>query len=235
MKRFWKAASIERTEEGWGVLLDKHPVMTPARRRVVVPAQAMADMIAEEWSKQDDVVRPQEMPMTRTAATCLDRVAPHIEGICETIAEYGGSDLLCYRAEHPAALILWQEQSWDPVLKWAADVLGAQLSTGQGIIHVAQPPKALTRLSDQVGSMDAWELTAVADLTQISGSLVLALAVFHRHLTGEDALTLSRIDEDWNIQEWGEDADAAALAVRRKSDFLHAVAVLEMLQDRSAA
>ena len=229
MKRFWKTVTTEQTPDGWRVLLDGRPVSTPARRPCVVPVAPMAAVIAEEWAAQEEQVRPLEMPMTRTAATCLDRVEPQEEAIRDTLATYGESDLLCYRATHPEALIHRQQQSWDPILDWAETTFDAPLERGSGVMHVAQPERSTINLANSLRVCTPWQLTAMADLIQMSGSLVLALAVFHKHLRPEEAWSLSRLDEQWNIEEWGEDDEAAANATKREADFHHAARVLQML------
>lgn len=229
MKRFWKTARAERVEGGWLVRLDSRPVRTPARRLCVVPLAAMADGIAAEWNAQGDRIDPLSMPLTRAASTCIDRVMPELDAVRGNVAGYGGTDLICYRAPEPAELARRQARGWDPVLEWAAEALGARLVIGEGVMHVAQPPEAVARLAAEVEALDAWELTALSELTTLTGSLVLALAVCHGRLEAEQAWRLSRIDEDWNIEEWGEDAEAAAQAARRKAEFISAAELLRLL------
>lgn len=229
MKRFWKAARVEQVEGGWLVRLDERPVRTPARRLCVVPVAAMADGIAAEWNAQGERIDPLSMPLTRAASTCLDRVLPELESVQRQVAAYGGTDLLCYRAPEPAELAARQARGWDPLLDWAADALGARLAVGEGVMHVAQPPETVERLADEVRALDGWELTAVSELTTLSGSLVLALAVCHGRIDAAEAWRLSRIDEQWNIEQWGEDAEAAAQAARREADFMAAAALLRLL------
>lgn len=231
MKRFWKTVTTEETPDGWRILLDGRPVSTPARRPCIVPVAAMAAAMAREWADQEDEVRPSDMPMMRTTATCLDRVAPNLGEIRRTIATYGETDLLCYRAERPDRLIARQRSGWDPVLDWAAERLGARLETGQGVMHIAQPLASVRRLATALDGLGAWQMTAIAELTQISGSLVLALAVLHGRLAAPQAWQLSRIEEQWNIEEWGEDAEAAAQTARREAEFRHAAHVLDLLRE----
>lgn len=237
MKRFWEAATVAEAgadadanqAPGWQVLLDGRPVRTPARVSCIVPVRAMADEIAAEWQAQEGDVNPMTMPMTRIAATALDRVAPHVAEVAENVASYGGTDLLCYRADAPAALVVRQETGWNPVLDWAAETYDARLNTGAGVMHIAQPDAALARLAQAVTALDAWRLTAMSELTTLSGSLVLGLAVGQSRLTPEDAWALSRIDEDWNVEQWGDDAEAAALAARKQADFMLAARLWDLL------
>jgi chaperone required for assembly of F1-ATPase len=229
VKRFWKTARVERVEGGWLVRLDSRPVRTPARRLCVVPLAAMADGIAAEWNAQRERIDPLSMPLTRAASTCLDRVMPDLEAVRRNVAGYGGTDLLCYRAPEPAELAARQARGWDPVLVWAAEALGARLIVGEGVMHVAQPPHAVARLGAEVDALDPWELTALSELTTLTGSLVLALAVCHGRLDAEAAWRLSRIDEEWNIEEWGEDAEAAEQTARRRAEFIAAAKLLRLL------
>lgn len=229
MKRFWQQARAEQTGDGWVVLLDERRVKTPARRDIVLPVRALAEGIAAEWDAQEGEVRPLSMPMTRAAATCLDRVAPEFEAVADMIAAYGETDLLCYRATHPEGLVRRQNEGWDPVLDWLRETHGVDLIIGGGVMHVPQDPEAVAALAAMVRAQDAWALTALSEMVTISGSLVLGLAVRQGTLDAEDAWRLSQIDEQWNIDEWGEDADAAELARTRQTDFLRAAELLKTL------
>lgn len=231
MKRFWKTVSVVEDDGGWSVRLDTAPVRTPARRVLIVPRRRLADGIAAEWSAQDGEINPLQLPFTRTGATCLDRVAPEREAVAAIVAAYAETDLLCYRAERPAALAARQAQAWDPLLAWAARDLGATLEPVAGVMPHRQPEAALRALASRVAALDAWHLTALAELVTISGSLVLGLAVLEGACTAETAWQAARIDEQWNIDEWGEDEEAAALSARRARDFLHSGLMLRILDE----
>lgn len=230
MKRFWKAAGVVDAPGGWTVALDGRPVKTPAKRAVTVPTRGLAEGIAAEWDAQEGEVRPLTMPLTRATATALDRVLPEVDAVRAGLAAYGGTDLLCYRAPHPPALAERQAAGWDPWLGWAAAELGAQLVTGVGIMHIAQDDAAITALGHAVVAHDGWTLTALHEFVTLSGSLVLGLAVSRDVLAPEEAWELSRIDEQWNIDEWGEDFDAAELAAAKRADFLQAARFLDLLR-----
>lgn len=230
MKRFWREVTVEPEAQGFAVRLDGRPVWTPAKAPCLLPTRAMADAVAAEWAAQEGEVRPQEMPLTRAANSAIDRVAPEFEAVAGIVAAYGETDLICYRAPHPEALARRQADAWDPLAAWAAEALGARLAVAEGVMHVAQPPESLGRLAEAVRAHDPWELTALHDLVTISGSLVIGLAVSHGRLTAEEAWLLGRIDEDWNIAEWGEDAEAAGVANRRRADFLNAGRLLRLLR-----
>ena len=138
------------------------------------------------------------------------------------LAEYGDSDLLCYRAAGPDGLIKTQTDGWDPMLKWAENALGVRLAVGEGVMHVVQSEDALGRLNAEVAAFDDFALAAVHDLISLSGSLILALAVTKNAIPVEDAWSLSRIDEHWQISQWGEDEEATAAETIKRAAFLDA-------------
>ncbi len=221
-RRFWTTASAVPVEGGYAVHLDARAVRTPLKAPLVVPTLALAEAIAAEWQAQDTKVNPDTMPFTRTANSAIDKVAPQMDEVAGMLAAYGGSDLLCYRAEGPPDLVARQAEAWDPILIWALEVLGADLVVTQGVMHVEQPAESLSRLHERVAAMTAFELAAFHDLVAISGSLVLALAVTEGRVTADEAWTLSRVDEDWQISLWGEDEEAAEVAARKRAAVLQA-------------
>lgn len=221
-RRFWTNASAVSAEGGFAVHLDDRPVRTPLKAPLVLPTLALAEAVAAEWQAQDGKVNPETMPFTRTANSAIDKVAPQFDAVAAMLAEYGGSDLLCYRAEGPEDLVERQAEAWDPILIWALERFGADLVVTSGVVHVAQPAESLVALHRKVGEMTPFQLSAFHDLVALSGSLVLALAVTEGRVTAEEAWRLSRIDEDWQITLWGEDEEAAEVAARKQAAFLQA-------------
>jgi chaperone required for assembly of F1-ATPase len=221
-KRFWTDVTVEAVEGGWTVRLDARAVKTPLKAPLVMPTVAMAEAAAAEWRAQTGAVDPGTMPVTRAVNSAIDKVAAQFDAVVDLIAAYGGTDLLCYRAEWPPALVARQAAAWDVLLAWAADVLAAPLVATRGVMHVAQPAASLAALRARVAAMTPFEVTALHDLVAISGSLILGLAVTEGRLTAAEAWTISRIDEDWQTQQWGEDDEAAALAAHRREGLLQA-------------
>ncbi|GAA6208745.1 ATPase [Cognatishimia sp. WU-CL00825] len=221
-KRFWKNAGYEAHENGFVIQLDGRSLKTPAKTPVVVPTRELAEAIAAEWDAQGDQVDPLTMPMTRTANSALDKVAIQKQDVAEMLADYGGTDLLCYRAESPVELVTRQAENWDPVLDWAADSLGARLQPVSGVMFKSQNEAALKRLRDMVHGLSSFQLAAFHDLVCMSGSLVLGFAAVHEYRPAEDCWTLSRLDELWQEEQWGRDDDAHALSETKRLAFLHA-------------
>jgi chaperone required for assembly of F1-ATPase len=183
---------------------------TPARRELVVPTEALAAAIAAEWDAQQDEVRPATMPLTRLAATTLDRTSVQRDQVVAETVKYAGTDLVCYRAEHPPELVARQQAVWGPLLDWAMLRYDAPLSVTSGVIPKRQSPEALNAFAAVVGVQDDFRLTALYTLTAACGSLVIALAVFEGRLDAEAAFAASQLDETVQMEQWGEDAEAAA-------------------------
>ncbi len=229
-KRFWKTAQVVEVVGGWTVRLDARAVKTPAKADLVVPVRALAAAIAAEWNAQPERIDPLTMPFTRAANAAIDKVAPQLAEVVALTAAYGGTDHLCYRAERPAELIRRQVEGWDPVLAWAGDVLGAPLRTATGVAHCDQPAASLERHTAWVAALTPHELTALHELVSLSGSLVLGIAVCEGRLAPDAAWRLSRIDEDFQTEQWGADELAAEAAAIKREAFLQAHRLWSLLR-----
>lgn len=229
IRRFWTSVSVVHEADGLLVTLDGRTVRTPGGHPLCLPTRALAEAVADEWRMIERDIDPLRMPFTRLANTVIERVRPQQGEIAAMVATYGETDLLCHRAEGPAELRERQDAGWDPVLDWAADRLGARLNVGTGILPVAQASVALERLAAKVAGMDPFRLGAFHDLVALSGSLVLALAVADRALDAGRAWRLSRIDEDWQIDQWGQDDEAAEAAREKEIAFRRAAEAMRLL------
>lgn len=223
MKRFWTTAVAEAGEGGWRIALDGRPVRTPARAMLVVPTAALADAIAGEWQAAPDEVDPRAMPLTGLANAAIDRVAPDSATFAAGLAAYGASDLLCYRADHPAALTARQAAAWDPWLDWAATTHGARLVPTTGIMPRAQAAEALAALAAAVTAFGPFHLAALSPLVTTTGSLILGLAALVGAAEPEALWAAATIDERWQAEQWGEDDEAAAALAAREVDFMQGV------------
>lgn len=221
-RRFWKTASIRQTPAGHEVTLDDRPLRTPGMSSLALPTAALAQAIAAEWDAQSDLIDPGTMPMTRSANSAIEKVTPQFHDVALMLAEYGGTDLLCYRAEAPATLVALQAQAWDPLIAWAATALNAPLRITRGVIPVPQEPAALMNMQAQVRALDCFGLTALHDLVTLPGSLVLGLAVIQGRIDADQAHAISRIDDEYQADTWGRDEDADAAAAGRLQAMRHA-------------
>lgn len=227
-KRFWSEATVSEAGEGYEILLDGRPVKTPAKRLLAVPTRRFAKAIAAEWDAQSEEIDPLSMPFTRSANAALDKVAIQRDEVADMLAAYGDSDLLCYRADYPDALVARQAEQWDPLLDWAAENLGARLMPRIGVMHAPQDAAALARLSCRVHDMSDFQLAGFHDLVSLSGSLILAFAATLNHAPPKAVWDISRLDEIWQAEEWGKDEEAEAAATIKQSAFFHAKQVFDL-------
>lgn len=231
MKRFWTQAGVRAEEGGHGIALDGKPLRTPARQPLVVPAQALARGIADEWNSAGEKVDPRAMPLTGLANAAIDRIAPDPAAFAKGLARYGESDLFCYRAEEPEALIERQRALWEPLLAWARRRYDVDFATTRGIVHVPQPEATSRRLAHEVEALDPFRLAGLSPLVTIGGSLVAALAVLEGAVAPDDAWEAVTVDESWQLEQWGSDAEAEAVIENRRRDFLAGSRFLELLGD----
>jgi chaperone required for assembly of F1-ATPase len=229
VKRFWKDVIVAKEDGGWGVALDTRPVRTPARAPLVVPTEALADAIADEWRGIAGEVDPRAMPLTGLANAAIDRVAPERQAFAAGLARYAEADLACYRAEGPRGLVERQEESWDALLAWARRRFDVDFATTCGIVHVEQPAATVDRLAHALASLDPFRLAGLSPLVTIGGSLVAALAVVEKAITPEAAWDAVSVDERWQLEQWGADAEAEAALENRRRDFLAAARFLDLL------
>lgn len=210
-RRFYKGAHVGPCSGGGFVIhLDGRPIKTPRKRPLALPTEALAAAVADEWSGQGDRIDPATMPLTKLANTTIDAVSDESAAVAADVVRFAGSDLLCYRAEHPQELVERQAAAWDPVLGWAHRAFDAQLEATSGIVFRAQAPSALAAVERAVSALDPWRLTGLHVVTTLTGSAVLGLALLHGRLTAAEVWAAAHVDEDWQVSQWGEDAEASA-------------------------
>jgi chaperone required for assembly of F1-ATPase len=229
VKRFWKEVVVEPEVGGWGILLDGRPVKTPARAPLVVPTQALADGIAGEWRSVEGEIDPRAMPLTGLANAAIDRVTPAKEAFAEGLARYAEADLACYRAEGPRALVDRQACSWDAMLGWARRRYDVDFAVTTGVTHVTQPAATVERLAHAVAALDPFRLAGLSPLVTIGGSLIGGLAVLEKALTAAQTWDAVSVDDQWQLERWGSDAEAEAALENRRRDFFAAASFLHLL------
>jgi len=229
-RRHYKAVTVtDGKHEGGGfrVLLDGQALRTPATAVLAVPTRRLAEALAAEWAAQSERIDPGTMPLTRLVNSAVDGIRGREAEVRSEIAKYAESDLLCYRADGPAPLVCRQAKLWDPVLAWGRDELGVSLRVAAGVMPMTQPDRARTALARALAGQDAFTLAALHAMTTLMGSALLALAHARGRLRLEEAWAAAHVDEDWQISQWGEDAEAAA---RRRHRWLEVAAASSLLR-----
>jgi chaperone required for assembly of F1-ATPase len=228
-RRFYANAGVGEADGGFTVTLDGKPIKTPSGRVVIVPVRSLAETIAAEWNAQGEFIEPLTMPVTRFANSVVQGVTDNAAAVSGDVAKYFDSDLLFYRAGHPEGLVAREARHWDPVLFWAAETLGAHFMLAEGVMHVRQPESAVAAARETLPA-DPWAIAALHVITTVTGSALLALALFHGVINPEQAWAAAHVDEDWNAEKWGVDEEVAARKAAKLVDFNAITAVLDALR-----
>jgi len=226
-KRFYKNADAVETENGFAIHLDGRPVKTPSKSTLVLAQKAVADAVALEWNAQEKEINPALMPLTRMANTAQDAVADKFCEVADEIARFAGNDALCYRADDPERLCERQRTTWDPVLDWAGAELGGRFVLIEGIMHRDQPEGLITSFRARLDALTPLQLAAFHTVTTLTGSALLAFAVHNDHLPPDAVWSAAHIEEDWNIELWGEDAEATRMRAYKRAEFDAAILILK--------
>jgi chaperone required for assembly of F1-ATPase len=219
MKRFWREVTVAAGADGRALLLDGRPLRTPGGRPLLLPGAALAEAVAGEWRAVEGELRPAAMPLTGLANAATDIVSADPAEFAEGLVRYGESDLTCYRAEGPQPLVARQVAHWEPALKGVEARHGLAFRRTAGVVHVPQPETTLARLHAHLATLSPWVLAPLQPLVTLSGSIVLALAVADGALPWTDAFDAAHVDEDWQAEQWGTDAEAEAARQARRDQF----------------
>ncbi|MGV3635583.1 MAG: ATP12 family chaperone protein [Pseudorhodoplanes sp.] len=226
-KRFYETAGVTPEAGQFVVTLDGKPVRTPARRPLAAPTRELAQAITDEWQAQTDVIDPAHMPLTRLANSIIDGVADKPEEVRGEIVKYLGSDLLFYRADGPEGLTERQAQHWDPIVRWAAEKLGARFIMVEGVVFAAQPEEAISAAARAIPA-DVWKLGAAHSIMTLTGSALLALALAEHAIDADTVWNAAHVDEDWQMQQWGRDTMAMDRRAHREAEMKAAATILNL-------
>jgi chaperone required for assembly of F1-ATPase len=229
MKRFWKSVQTVQSDDGWGVELDGRPLRTPARVPLIVPTEKLAQAIAREWDGSDEEIEPRAMPLTGLANAAIDRVSADKKAFAKGLARYAEADLACYRADGPPGLLERQAVLWDELLAWGRRRFDVDFRTTSALLHVDQPPATVEQLAHAVAALDVFRLAALSPLVTIGGSLVAALGVLEEAFSPAQAWSAVSVDDHWQLEQWGSDAEAEAALENRRTDFTAAARFLQLL------
>lgn len=222
IRRFYKSVDVAEADGGFTVLLDGRQARTPSRALVLLPTRALAELVAADWAAQDEHIELATMHAMRLASTAIDAISSSREATAAQVASYAGSDLVCYYAEGPEALVRRQREAWEPVLTRAEAQLALSFVRASGIVHQDQPQETLVSVERLALELDDFALAGVAFGTALFGSAILALALQRGWIDADQAFALSRVDETFQNEQWGVDEEAAerALALSQEAQML---------------
>jgi len=219
MKRFYKTAEVVSAEGGWTVVLDGRPVRTPARAALLLPGRTLAERIADEWNAQGERIDPAAMHHTGLANAAIDRVGRDREDFVRNAVAFADTDTLLYRAEPGDPLAPRQEQLWEPIVRWAETRYDIVMARTAGIMPAAQPGEALDRLAAAVRARNDFELAGLLSMAGLLQSLLAALAAAEGAFDADTVWRACQLEVDYQAEQWGEDAEAAARMKEKRREF----------------
>jgi len=231
MKRVYREVRVAPAGAGWSILLDARTLQTPARAPLLLPRRRLAEAVAAEWDAQTDKVVPATMPLMRLAATAIDRAVAQRRQVIDEVVGYAETDLVCYRADRPPELVARQSALWQPLVDWVTLRFDAPLLVTTGVVPKAQPAAAIAAIRAAVESLDPFWLMALHSATTAGGSVAIGLALAEQRLDAEGAWQASQLDETFQIEQWGEDPEAAARRAALKRDIQATARFMALLRD----
>lgn len=201
------------------MLLDERKLRTPGGALFIAPTRALAVLCAAEWDAQDENIIPSTMPVTQLAFAAIDHTPKRRQELADYAAKFGETDLLCHRPETPEGLTKRHAEAGDPIIAWAKESLAIALPVVSGVVAARVPAPMLEHIREHALRLDDFRLTALAQATGLSGSVLIAMALLYGRLAPPEAFGTATIDEQWSIDNWGEDAEAKARLERVRAEF----------------
>ena len=231
MKRFYREVTVVEAGAGFGVQLDGRAIKTVSARPQVVPTRALAEVLAQEWAEQGDEIDVARFLFRDMADYAIDVVSPDPAAAIESLLPYAATDTLCYRAEPDEPFAARQRLMWEPLLASAETRLGVQFVRISGVMHKPQPPETLARLRDELTTLDAFALAALRNTAGLAASLVIGLAALDPQADIDALWDAANLEEDWQVELWGKDWEAAELRAKRAAAFAAAVRFAQLARN----
>ena len=206
-KRFYKEVSCQAQPEGYEVYLDSRSLKTPAKQPLLLPNEAVAKAVRDEFDAQQDEIKPETMPVFSLASTVIDRVMTQRSTLDAEMVRYGLNDLISYHAtaEEDPDLAEKQAAKWGAINHWLQAEYDVQFAVFTGIMPQSQPPEIEAKLSKIVMPLDMWRYVALYRAATLSGSFALGLAFHDKHIDVDALMQLSFLDEYHQEEKWGAD------------------------------
>ena len=223
MKRFYKKVSVEAEDGGWRVKLDARPIKTAGGNPQILPSKPLAHAMAREWDIQGEEIDPSAFQLRDLADFAIDVVQSDNEPVIAELLPYAETETLCYRGDDGEALCARQDATWEPLLAAAERRWDVHFERVSGIMHKPQPTETLEQLKTVLLTKTDFELAALKMLSSLAASLVIALTALEPGADGIALWDAANLEEDWQAELWGEDAEAAERRQLRQEAFLLAI------------
>ena len=230
-KRFYKTVSYVAKEQGFEVLLDERSLKTPAKAALILPHEALAKKVRDEFDAQIEAIVPETMPIFSLAATAIDRVMPQRATLDEELVRFGHNDLISYRcgAEEDPVLAERQNAQWGLIQSWMAETYHIHLQAFEGIMPQSQPSEIQPHLEAAVRGIDDWRYVALYRATTLTGSLSLGLGFVAHYLDVAGLMSHAFLDEFYQEEKWGADDWALERRTNIESELQDAQSYMALL------
>ena len=232
MKRFYKEVQVQTCGSGCVIELDYCPILTPGKNKLILPNRRLADSVAAEWARQGEKIQPNTMPFMSFSSTAIDRIQPNPNAVVISITEFTKTDLLCYRADDPKELIDRQNLLWQPLVDWCSALVGHSFKVTTGIIPIEQTSELIQAMGSLIQVYDEFFLIILHQLTTISGSIIIALAIVEGYMEIEEGVQAAYLDELFQIERWGEDAEASLRIANMREEMLEVGSFLGLVSSQ---
>ena len=224
MKRFYQDVAVASRGDGFAVLLDGRPIRTQGGGvDQIVPSEVLAQLLAKEWAEQGETIDPARFVARDLADHAIDTVSPDPAKTVEMLLAYADTDTLCYRAEPDEPFWHRQQAVWEPLVAEMERREDVRMERVSGIMHRPLKPETVDRLRARLTALDPFQLASLETLTGLAASLCIGLAALESEADGDALWNASNLEENWQAERWGEDAEAAERRAHRREAFLAAM------------
>lgn len=224
MKRFWEDASLHEADGGWQVVLDTRAVKTRCGSPQIVPTRELGELLRVEWANAPDEVHPEHLPLRDMADRAIDTISGERDPVIARLLGFADGDTLCYRAEPDEAVARRQAEVWEPIVEGVENDLGIALNRTHAIIHKPQPEASIATIRERIETENAFVLAGLDIAASLAASLCVALAGLRENADAKALWAAANLEEDWQAEQWGADAEALARRNKREAEFARAVA-----------
>ncbi|MDG1858479.1 MAG: ATP12 family protein [Emcibacteraceae bacterium] len=228
MKRFYKEVTVAEQDGMFTVHLDGKPIKTPIKSPCLMPTKIMAEVVAKEWDEQEVDIDPHAMPITKLMNTAIDRVGKRRDDLIDELVSFARSDQICYRAEHPTALVEQQDKLWNPLHAFIKENHDISFEITSGILFIEQDVETISKYRKIIENIESFKLTAYYGMTTVAGSVTIGLALFEGIITVDDAWNAGLLDENFQISQWGSDEEAEIRRTNLRAELDNATKFLSL-------
>lgn len=219
-KRFYKEVSVTSSNDKFEINLDGKRLKTPNGNVFYVNNEPLALAIANEWDNQKEFIIRSDMHLTTLTNTAIDNpMKLDKQTVVNEILNYIESDSICFRIHEVNELFELQVKKLDPIIKWFEQRFQCKIPTTNSVELSQISMDTKQTIQRHLNSFNDWSLLGVQFATQNLKSLILTLALTQKQITVDDAVSLSRIEEEfqagkWGSIEWHHEVDSQILRTR---------------------